>query len=464
MSRVVIVGGGIWGLTLAHRLEQLAPDAEVTLLERRSQTGGVIGTIERDGFRVETGPNGFLDNNPATTALCREIGLGSRLLPASESARKNRFLFLNGRLRRLPGSLWSFLTSDVLSWRAKFSLLTERFRRPRLDQADESIEEFARRRTNAEVERTLVDAFVTGIHAGDPGLLSIRAAFPRMAALERQYGSVSRGHSASSRRARKEALARGEQPRQGLRMWSILEGLGVLVETLQQRLRRPPVLGVAVRRIERVTEGWLVRGEGQDQWPADAVVLTCPAYHQSGLLADVDPLLAEEVGRIAYNRIAVVALGYRRAEVAHPLDGFGYLSPGRDRRDVLGVQWCSSIFAGRAAQGHVLLRALCGGWHRAEIVGWDDERLLSAVRRELALTLGILAEPVFHHIVRWDRAIPQYHVGHLERLARIEQRLKHHPGLYLGGNCYRGIALNDCVEQAEALARAVAPSIYRVAR
>src|SRR5688572_5503946 len=172
MRRVVIVGGGISGLSLAYRLEQRG--ADVTLLERRTRTGGVIGTVERDGYRVETGPNGFLDNHPATATLCQELGVAGRLVPASETARRNRFLFLEGKLRKLPASLWSFLTGDVLSWRAKFALLTERFRRARPGLADESVEHFARRRTNDEIARTLVDAFVTGIHAGDPGLLSVR--------------------------------------------------------------------------------------------------------------------------------------------------------------------------------------------------------------------------------------------------------------------------------------------------
>ncbi|HKB42121.1 MAG TPA: protoporphyrinogen oxidase, partial [Gemmataceae bacterium] len=164
-------------------------------------------------------------------------------------------------------------------------------------------------------------------------------------------------------------------------------------------------------------------------------------------------------GGIVYNRVVVVALGYRRDEIRHPLDGFGYLTPGRDRRDVLGVQWCSSIFEGRAPQGHVLLRAMCGGWHRAEMVDWDDGRLLSAVHGELRQALGMTAAPVFHHVVRWDRAIPQYQLGHLDRVAWIEQRLKNHAGLFLGGNCYRGISLNDCVEQAGLLAAMVARHI-----
>ncbi|MBV9124686.1 MAG: protoporphyrinogen oxidase, partial [Planctomycetes bacterium] len=156
-----------------------------------------------------------------------------------------------------------------------------------------------------------------------------------------------------------------------------------------------------------------------------------------------------------YNRVAVVALGYRAADVPTALDGFGYIAPQRTRRDVLGVQWCSSIFPERAPDGAVLLRAMCGGWHRPEVVGWQEDRLLQAVRSDLNQALGIRAEPIFHHLVRWDRAIPQYHLGHLERVAWIEERTRRHPGLFLAGNAYHGVALNDCTEQAKRVAERV---------
>src|SRR5262249_9573217 len=393
--------------TLAYRLEQLLPGAEVTVLERHARLGGTVGTGERDGFCVETGPNGFLDNNPSTLTLCRALGLGDRLLPATDSGRRNRILFL----RRRPPARPPSLTRGVLRRRCKRALWTARFRRPRADPAAEPVAAFARRRTNDEIADTLVDAFVTGIHAGDPALLSLPAAFPRLAALEREHGSVSRGMAAAARRRRAEARARGETPRRGMRTWSFRERLGLPMETLRQRLKRSPVEGAAVRRVERGagTTSWVAVGEGRDRWQADAVVLACPAYEQAAILGDLDPELADRVGGIRYNRVAVVAVGYRRDAVGHPLDGFGYLAPGRERRDVLGVQWCSSIFPGRAPDGHVLLRAMCGGWHRPEVVDWDDGRLLEAVRGELRSALGIAAEPAFHHVVRWDRAIPQYH-------------------------------------------------------
>jgi oxygen-dependent protoporphyrinogen oxidase len=461
MIKVVAIGGGVSGLALAWRLQQAVPEVEITLLEKSDRCGGTVQTELHEGFRVETGPNGFLDTKTATLSLCRDLGLGEQLICASEAADRNRYLFLDGRMRRLFSGLGSFLRTDLLSWRSKWALLTERFRRSRRQGADESIDAFARRRAGAEVAKVLADAIVTGIHAGDSTLLSMPAAFPRMAELEERYGSVMKGLVEAARQRRAEARARGDVYRRPGKLWSFREGLQLLVDTLRDRLARPPVLGVDVRRLEKLRtssdtqSGWVVCGAGQDRWIADAVVLACPAYEQATFLADIDQDLASDIDAIPYNRVGVVALGFRPSDVAFPLDGFGYLAPQHQRRDLLGVQWDSSIYPERAPPGLCLMRALFGGWNRGEMLDWDDEQVLRAVREELRLSLGMHGEPVFHRIVRWDRAIPQYHVGHLERLGRIEARCQRHPGLFLGGNAYRGIALNDCTDRAEVLAAEV---------
>jgi oxygen-dependent protoporphyrinogen oxidase len=458
MKKVVIVGAGISGLSIAYRLQQLAPSVEITLLEANNRPGGTVWTERRDGFQVEIGPNGFLDNKPSTLALCRELALTEQLVSASEAATRNRYLFLQGKLQLLPGGLGAFLKSNLLSWRGKLSFLLERFRHRRRDPADESIAAFARRRAGDEVAEVFADALVTGIHAGDPELLSIRAAFPRIARLEEQYGSVIKGLAQAARQRRAEAAARGEPYQRGGKLWSLRPGLRQLIESLRDRLTRLPVLGMSVRRIQKDDSSnpqhptWIVSGDGQERWSADAVILACPAYEQATILADLDQELADRVGGIAYNRVAVVALGYRQADVPMSLDGFGYIAPQRTRRDLLGVQWCSSVYPDRAPSGLVLLRAMCGGWHRGEMITWEDARLVEAVRSELRLAMGVTASPLFQHIVRWQRAIPQYHLGHLERIAWIEQRATRLPGLFLGGNAYHGVALNDCTEQAQTLA------------
>lgn len=458
--KVLVIGAGISGLSVAYRLRERKPEVEVTVLEQEQRPGGTAWTLRENGFQLEMGPNGFLDNKATTIQLARDLGLGERLLAASDAAGKSRFLLVGGQLKPLPGGFASFLRSDLLSWRAKVGLLLERFRAASRDKRDESIDDFARRRAGDEVAELFADALVTGIFAGDPRLLSLPACFPRIAALERDFGSVLRGIGKTARQRRREARARGEAYQRGGRMWSFREGTRLLVEALAEQLSCPPKYGVSVRKIEKVAEParphWLVHGEGKERWQADAVVLTCPAYQQAALVADLDATLAGEIAAIPYNRIAVVGIGYRREDVPGSLEGFGFIAAQKSRRDLLGVQWCSSIFPERAPDGAVLLRALCGGWHRADVVGWNDERLLAAVRAELRLAQNISAAPIYQKIIRWDRAIPQYHVGHLDRLARIDECLSRLPGLFLGGNAYRGVALNDCTEQGMIVAEAVA--------
>lgn len=453
---MVVVGAGLSGLSLALRLKQQLPRAEITVLEAGDRPGGTAWTHRQEGWQVELGPNGFLDNKPTTLQLARDVGLEERLVRAAPAAGTNRYLFLGERLERLPAGPGDLLRTPLLSWRGKMSLLAERMRRRRRSRGDESIDAFARRRAGPEVAATFADGLVTGIFAGDPALLSLPACFPRVAALEEQYGSLIKGFAATARQRRREAEARGEVYERGSRLWSLRGGLRDLVERLAAALPQPPLYGVSVRRLRKQGNpqrpAWAVHADGRDAWPADAVVLTCPAHQQATILGELDPELAADVGGIPFNRVAVIAVGFRRADVPGNVDGFGFISPQRLRRDLLGVQWCSSIYPDRAPEGCVLFRAMAGGWHRSDVVAWEDQRLLTAACAELDLAMGIRAEPIFHHIQRWQPGIPQYHLGHLERLARIDRDLERHPGLVLGGNSYRGVAMNDCTEQALVIA------------
>ena len=457
MPHVLIVGAGLSGLSVAFRLRQLDPNVQLTILESRSTPGGNIGTEWHDGFRVETGPNGFLDNKPGTIQLCRDLGLGDELLAASEGSRKNRYVFLHDRLHKLPGSPLGILTTPLLSWKGKLALLSEPFRsRPASIPEDESVAAFAHRRFGKEAAEIFVDALVTGIHAGDPEQLSVRAAFPRLVQMEAKHGSVLRGFIAAAKERKRAAVARGEPPPPPQRMWSFREGLGRLIAALQDQIGTPVTLGVAVQRIRWNPDPdrgrWLIEGEGSARWSADAVVLSCPAHQQAPMLAELDEPLAREISEIPFNRIVVAALGYRQADVPGSHDGFGYIAPENTRRDILGVQWCSSIFPDRAPPGMVLWRVLCGGVRRADVYDWDDEAVLRACHQEMRLAMGVRGEPVFSRIIRWPRAIPQYRLGHPDRVERIEAAAAKHVGLYLTGNSYHGIAMNDVTEQAERIA------------
>lgn len=463
MSHVVIVGGGLTGLSVAFRLRQVAPGVSVTVLEPRERAGGNIGTDVHNGFRVERGPNGFLDRTPSVPNLCLDLGIAEHVIPASEGARKNRFLFLGGKLRKMPRGPLGLLFSSLLSFRGKMKLVTEPWRKPPIADAsgsfgDESIAEFVARRAGKEAADIFADALVTGIHGGDPALLSVAATFPRLPAMEREAGSVIRGFNRAAKKRKADAKARGEPPPGPMRMWSFRNGMQSLTDALAASL------GPVVRTNTRVTSisesasvsPWKVYGEKRDAWSADAVVLACPAYEQAAILAELSEPLANEVAGIPYNRIAVVALGYRESDCPHRPDGFGYIAPQNTRRDVLGVQWCSSIFPDRAPPSCVLWRALCGGVHRTEMLDWDDAALKRAVHAEIKLAMGVMGEPVFSRIVRWPAAIPQYVIGHLDRLARIDALAAHHPGLFLTGNAYRGVAMGDCAEQGEIVAVKVA--------
>jgi len=456
MPNVLIVGAGLSGLSLAFRLRRARPDVNITILERNDRPGGNIWTERSGGFQVECGPNGFLDAKPSTLKLCGDLGIADQLISASEASRKNRYLYWNGKLRALPNSLWSFITSDLLSWRGKLNLMLEKYRR-RSPSApdDESVAAFARRRAGKEAAEIFADAMVTGIHAGDPELLSVSAAFPRVTQFEREFGSVMRGFSRAARRRREEAAARGEPAPQPGRMWSFKGGLRILIEALREQAGAEIVTGVQVKRVRRDERRWIIECDGREAWSADALVLACHANEQAAQVADFDPALAEKMASIAYNPIAVVALGYRQADTPGKIDGFGYIAPQATKRDLLGVQWCSSIFPERAPGGMVLWRALCGGGSRPEMLGWDDDRLIAAVREELRIAMQVQAAPVFVRVVRWPRAIPQYNLGHRDRVAAIEEQAKLHPGLFVAGNAYHGVAMNDCTEQAEILAQRI---------
>ena len=449
---IVIIGGGISGLSAAFRIRQTSPTATICLLEADNHVGGKIQTDHREGFTLEGGPNGFLDAKLSTIQLCRDLGLGQQLLVASDGSRKNRYLFFKGELQRLPGDPFGLLRTPLLTIPGKLAMLAEPFRRKRGGLPDEeSVAEFARRRFGREAADIFVDALVTGIHAGDPEKLSVRAAFPRLPKMEAEAGSVFRGFLRSAKLKKVAAQARGEKPSPN-RMWSFAGGLGVLMDALHDSLGTIVKTGVSVRRIERAATGYTVYGDGRESWSADVVVHTAPASAQAESLHQLDPLLAAELATVKYTPVNVVLMGYRTEDAPLTPDGFGYIAPQHTRRDVLGVQWCSAIFPGRAPPGLVLWRALSGGVNRPDAAAWPDDVLLKAVHREMQLAMRVTAPPVFTQVVRWPQAIPQYEVGHIARLARIDALVAKHPGLILGGNSHRGVAMNDCTEQAERIA------------
>jgi oxygen-dependent protoporphyrinogen oxidase len=452
MKRVVVVGGGISGLALAHRLRTGGSrEVSVTVVERAVRPGGPIRTEAADGFLVECGPEGFLDNAPETLALASALDLTDRLLPSRDEARR-RFIYRGGRLQALPAGPLSFLRSGLLSARGKLRLVREPWSRPR-PLEDETIDAFATRRLGAEAASALLGPMVTGVFAGDPRRLSLRACFPRLYELETQHGGLLRGVFAGARKKRDPAAPRRSPFG---RLTSFRGGMEELVCALATSLGPDLRTGVAVRALQVASAdepGYRVVLEDGSVLAADAVVLAGRAADTARLL---EPRVAEAAAllrEIPSAPVGVVGLGYPASAMPRPLDGFGFLVARGEGPRVLGVLWESSIFEGRAPQGSVLLRVMVGGASDPDALDLPDDRLLASVNEDLATTMGLRSAPTFVRIIRHRAGISQYTVGHVERVERAERQLAEAlPGVYLAGSSYRGVAVNACIAEAGPLA------------
>lgn len=461
--RVVIVGGGIAGLATARAIRKQTPDAEVIVLEARDRTGGNVRTEQIDGYLCEAGPDGFLDNAPATLAFVDEIGLTASLVPSSDAARR-RFIFRGERLHEVPLSPFAFLRSPLLSALGKLRVVCEPLAR-HAPAHDESILHFAERHIGREAARVLVGSMVTGIFAGDAAELSLKSCFPKMYDMDVRYRSLIRAMIA---RRRQRANDNGVGAPAG-RLTSFAGGMESLVraaaaslgdgfrsnrKVCELRPRRTRVAGprlVGARSFTVVSEGQAIE--------ADGVVLAGPASESADLLRPFDPEAARQLNGIATAPVAVVCLGYDEAALAAdrgPLNGFGFLVPRREGPRILGALWESSIYPNRAPAGKALLRVMIGGATDRDAVDLEEAQLVGIVRDDLRRTMGIRVIPEFVHVFRHRRGIPQYTIGHAARLARIETRLREYPGLFLTGNSYRGVSINACIEDAPAVAHQVA--------
>lgn len=454
---VVVVGGGIAGLAVSYELLErsnaVPGGLEVFCLEGSDRPGGNIRTKRSDGFACEWGPNGFLDNSPPTLDLVRRAGFEDRVLVSNQAAAK-RFLFRDGRLRALPTGPLSFMGSDILTWPGKLSVFGEPFRRAKRDGEDESVFDFAARRIGTEAARVLVDAMVTGIYAGDSARLSLEATFPKMHAMERDHGGLVRAMLAK-RRSKGDGSGGGPAGPGG-RLTSFRDGF----EEMPSALARAIGPSFRVRARATAVHDMGVRGfrvQLAEGAPIDveSVVLACPSWHAAELLRSTDDALAAELAEIPSASLAVVHLGFDLSDLPSPADGFGFLIPRGEGIRTLGTLWASSIFEGRAPAGTALLTSMIGGARDPEAVELSDVDLLAAIRADLRTTMGIEREPRFVRIFRHPRGIPQYTIGHVARLARIDARLRAHPGLYVCGNSYRGISVNACVAEAPATAERV---------
>ncbi|HEV3468106.1 MAG TPA: protoporphyrinogen oxidase [Pyrinomonadaceae bacterium] len=467
--RVVIVGGGVSGLAAAHRLLELQAGeprpVETLLLEASGRLGGTVRTERRGGFLLEGGPDSFISEKPAALELARRLGIGGRVIETNAEHRRS-FVVRGGRLRPTPegfqllapARLWPFVTTDIFTWRGKARMALDLLlpRRSPSEEDDESLAGFVRRRFGQEALERVAQPMVGGIYTADPERLSLRATMPRFLEMEREHRSLI---LALMRNARRQAGGRNgaSGARYGLFL-SFDEGMQVLTDALAARLPAGSVrlrtrVGGAV--YEREAGRWLVRTEAGEAFDADAVCLALPAYAAARLLRGVDATLAAELEAIPYASTATVNLAYRREDIPHPLDGFGFVVPFAERRAALACTFSSVKFPSRAPAGRALLRAFVGGALQPEMFELSDDEMVGAVRRDLRDLLGVAAGPLFSHVERWPRSMAQYHVGHLRRLARIEERVRGLRGLHLCGNAYTGAGVPDCVRGGEAAAESI---------
>ncbi len=456
MTVIAVIGGGITGLALAYRLRARGKDAVV--LEGDNRLGGNIQTMRRHGLVTEAGPNSFLDKEPATRELAAGVGV-EELIRAAAPAAKARYLYTRGRLRAVPASPPTFLKSDLLPLGARLRVMAELFTRRPPEGMDESLGAFGRRHLGTRATSVLLDAVQTGIYAGDMEALSVGATFPLLTKLEREHRSLILG-AIRTQGAQRKALAAGTggSRKLGGALSTFEGGMQTLVEGLARALGPAAHTGAKVEGLQASQGGWRVsvREHGrQAELLASKVVLATPAYVTTGLVRPLDERLAALVEGIAYAPIAVVHLGYAQGSTPPP-DGFGFLVPGLEKRRLLGAIHASTVFPFRAEGGRVLYTCMIGGARQPELVSLDEEALVTLAREELKELAGVTASPIFTEVFRWKRGIPQYNVGHLERITSIDAALARLPGLHLAGNAYKGVGINDCIRNALALADVLA--------
>ena len=460
--RVVVVGGGISGLSTAFHLQEAARGRglplDCTLVECEDRLGGRIVTQREDGFVVEGGPDCFLTQKPWAVELCRKLGLGEQLLGTNDASRKVYVLW-KGKLHKLPDGvllivptrLQPFALSPLFSPLAKLRMGLDLIIPPRRDPGDESVASFVRRRLGGEALDKIAEPMMGGIHVSDPERQSLLATFPRFADIERKHGSLIRG-MLSARRSRPSSAGKPLPT-----FMTLAGGLGDLVSTLADRLDGSRILTSreVVSLGAGADGGYRLRLSDDTQLQADSVVIATPARHAALLLDDVDRTLAEHLRSIRYVSTATVSLGFRRDTFPHPLDGFGVVIPRKEARRITACTWTSTKFDGRAPSDGVLVRCFLGSPHDERPALLPDDEIIRTAREELRSLMGVDVEPVLARVYRWPAAHPQYDVGHLDLLAEIDRLRATHPGLYLTGSSYRGVGLPDCIHNGALVAEEI---------
>ncbi len=479
MKHIAIIGGGISGLAAAHRLIELNSEhkqqIQITLLEANPRLGGIIQTEHRNGFLLERGPDSFISEKPEALALARRLGIDSTLIQTNSQHRRS-FIVRKGRLRPVPEGFqllapsrtWPFITTDIFSLAGKLRMSADLVL-PRKsangNASDESLASFVRRRLGREALERMAQPMVGGIYTADPEKLSLRATLPRFLDMERDHRSII---LAMLRQGRRQATAE-RQGTSGARYSLFLSfdrGMQVLVDKLGEVImaQTDVRLNTRVETLQRHTSedndtSWVIATNHGDRLNADAVCLAVPAYAAAALLQATSPSLADKLKEINFASSATINLAYRRSDINHALDGFGFVVPFIEQRSLIACTFSSVKFSGRAPADHVLLRAFVGGALQLKMAMLDESEMLRRVETDLRELLGISGKPLFSEVAKWERSMPQYEVGHLDRVKAIEQEVGELPGLTIVGNSYRGAGIPDCIRSGEIAAARIIGSI-----
>lgn len=461
---VAIIGAGITGLTAAYELLKENPDLELRIFEKSERPGGVFATERVDGFLVEGGPDSFELYKPAPLELAKELGIEDQVIDANEEMHIT-FLYINGKLQEIPRGLLGLIPQNLLSlafcpylsMKAKIRAAMELFIPPVTEgDKDISIAEFYKKRFGQEVFENVAEALFGSIYACIPETISLKTCWPRGMELEKQYGSLLRGMLKRRKESRK---AKQSKTKAASMFKTFKNGMYTLIEKLVEKIPESSFSFnsevISIERNNSANKYTLKLGDGSS-YKADAVIVaTAPSYATSAILKNLDKGISDMLLRIPYASSATISLAYRKEDFNHPLRGFGFLVPRKEKTFVKASTWSSTKFEGRAPEDGVLIRCFVGNASEETIVYRSDEEILGAVLSDLEKIMGVKAKPIFYRIYRWHNSMPQYTLGHGDRVRFIEEREKMYPGFALAGNAYRGLGIGDCINDGRRAARII---------
>lgn len=472
MKKIAVIGAGLTGLSVCYFLEeklQDRPEVEIHLIEKNGRVGGVVATLQRDGFVIEGGPDCFISEKPAPALMAKKLGFEEDLCNTNEE-NKGTFVYSNGRLHLLPeGTVMmvptkflSFATTGLFSWPGKLRIALDLFIPRRKENSEESLASFVRRRLGEEALDKLAEPLIAGIHGANPETMSLRATFPRFIEMEEKYGSLILGFIQSRKRLKEFERKNKESGKPKMSFFvTFRHGMQELTDGLANSLKRTQVrLNTSVVSIDKMKNDYLLTfADGQTE-EFDALIVTTPAYSAAKLFRKVEPRVCELLSQIPYSPSATVSFAFKKEELGHDLKGFGFVVPASAKKNILAGTWVSSKFPFRAPVGYALIRAFIGGARNPEMVNLDEKDLKDIALKDLKEIMKIQAEPLFYEVFRWQRSMPQYTLGHLERTQEIMKRVEKIPGLCLVGSAYVGVGIGDCIKQGEKGAETVIKWVF----